>query len=74
MRVCVGQGSLWENGYVESFHGSLRDELLNGEIFTTLAEAQMLTELWRRDYKLVRPQSSLGYTPPAPRPLIAATS
>ena len=78
MRVYVGQGSLWENGYIESFHGSLRDELLNGEIFTTLAEAQVLMEVWRREYNLVRPHSSLGYTPPAPEaasgPLIAATS
>ena len=74
----IEPGSPWENGYIESFNGKLRDELLNGEIFTTLKEAQVLTELWRRDYNQVRPHSSLGYKPPAPeaalRPLIAATS
>ena len=71
-------GSPWENGYIESFNGKLRDELLNGEIFTTLTEAKVLTELWRREYNQVRPHSALGYKPPAPeaalRPLIAATS
>jgi len=71
-------GSPWENGYVESFNGKLRDELLNGEIFTTLEEAKVLTEVWRREYNQVRPHSSLGYKPPAPEaapgPLIEATS
>jgi putative transposase len=74
----IEPGSPWENGYIESFNGKLRDELLNGEIFTTLEEAKVLTEVWRRDYNQVRPHSSLGYKPPAPetalRPLIAATS
>ena len=74
----IEPGSPWENGYIESFYGKLRDELLNGEIFTTLQEAQVLTELWRREYNQVRPHSSLGYKPPAPEaalgPLIAATS
>lgn len=55
----------WENGYVESFNGKLRDELLNGEVFNTLREAQVLIEEWRRHYNLVRPHSSLGYRPPA---------
>lgn len=59
-------GSPWENGYCESFNGSLRDELLNGEIFYSLAEAQILIEAWRRHYNTVRPHSSLGYRPPAP--------
>ena len=59
-------GSPWENGYCESFNGSMRDELLNGEIFYTLAEAQILIEAWRRHYNTVRPHSSLGYRPPAP--------
>jgi transposase InsO family protein len=76
--VFIEPGSPWENGYIESFNGKLRDELLNGEIFTTLKEAKVLTELWRRQYNQVRPHSSLGYTPPAPEaalgPLIAATS
>ena len=74
----IEPGSPWENGYVESFNGKLRDELLNGEIFTTLQEAKVLTEVWRREYNQVRPHSSLSYKPPAPeaalRPLIAATS
>ena len=62
----IEPGSPWENGYIESFNGKLRDELLNREIFTTLAEAQVLIERWRRDYNQVRPHSSLGYRPPAP--------
>jgi transposase InsO family protein len=63
----ITPGSPWENGYCESFNGSLRDELLNGEIFYSLAEAQILIEAWRRHYNTVRPHSSLGYRPPAPQ-------
>jgi putative transposase len=63
-------GSPWENGYNESFNGRLRDELLNGEIFYSLAEAQVLIEAWRRHYNTVRPHSSLGYRPPAPETAI----
>jgi len=62
----ITPGSPWENGYCESFNGSLRDELLNGEIFYSLAEAQILIEAWRRHYNTVRLHSSLGYRPPAP--------
>lgn len=62
----ITPGSPWENGYCESFNGSMRDELLNGEIFYTLAEARILIEAWRRHYNTVRPHSSLGYRPPAP--------
>ena len=62
----ITPGSPWENGYCGSFKGSLRDELLNGEIFYSLAEAQVLIEAWRRHYNTVRPHSSLGYHPPAP--------
>jgi transposase InsO family protein len=62
----IESGSPWENGYVESFNGKLRDELLNREIFTTLTEAKVLIEQWRREYNQVRPHSSLGYRPPAP--------
>jgi transposase InsO family protein len=62
----IEPGSPWENGYIESFNGKLRDELLNGEIFYTLWEAQVLGERWRREYNQVRPHSSLGYRPPAP--------
>jgi len=62
----IEPGSPWENGYVESFNGKLRDELLNGEIFYTLQEAQVIIEGWRREYNTFRPHSSLGYRPPAP--------
>lgn len=58
--------SPWENGYNESFNGRLRDELLNGEIFYSLKEAQVVIEAWRREYNMVRPHSALGYQPPAP--------
>ena len=63
----IEPGSPWENGYNESFNGKLRDELLNGEIFYTLREAQILIERWRRHYNEVRPHSSLGYRSPAPQ-------
>ena len=62
----IEPGSPWENGYNESFNGRLRDELLNGEIFYTLKEAQILIENWRVEYNTIRPHSSLGYHPPAP--------
>ena len=66
----IEPGSPWENGYNESFNGKLRDELLNGEIFYTLKEAQILIEQWRRHYNNVRPHSSLGYRSPAPQTVI----
>jgi transposase InsO family protein len=62
----IEPGSPWENGYCESFNSKLRDELLNGEIFYSLREAQVLTERWRVHYNTRRPHSSLGYRPPAP--------
>ena len=62
----IEPGSPWENGYVESLNGKLRDELLEREIFDTLLEAKVLIERWRRDYNKIRPHSSLGYRPPAP--------
>jgi transposase InsO family protein len=62
----ITPGSPWENGYCESFNGSLRDELLDGEIFYSLTEAKVLIEAWRRHYNTIRPHSSLGYQPPAP--------
>jgi putative transposase len=62
----IEPGSPWENGYIESFNGKLRDELLNGEVFTTLKEAQILINHWRDHYNCIRPHSSLGYRPPAP--------
>ena len=61
-----------ENGYVESFNTRLRDELLNGEIFYTLREAQVVTESWRRHYNRVRPHGSLGYRSPAPEVVVPA--
>jgi len=69
----IEPGSPWENGYIESFNGKLRDELLNREIFTTLTEAKVLMEQWRREYNQVRPHSSLGYRPPVPDTRIPVT-
>ncbi len=66
-------GSPWENGYIESLNGKLRDELLNREIFTTLTEAKVLIGQWRREYNHVRPHSSLGYRPPSPGARIPVT-
>ena len=62
----IEPGSPWENGYIESFNGKLRDELLDREIFTTLDEAKVLINQWRREYNHVRPHSSKNYQPPAP--------
>ena len=69
----IEPGSPWENGYIESFNGKLRDELLNREVFATLTEAKVLIEQWRREYNQVRPHSSLGYLPPAPEATILLT-
>ena len=66
----IEPGSPWENGYIESFNGKLRDELLNGEIFYTVQEAEVLIEQWRIAYNTIRPHSALGYQPPAPRAVI----
>jgi transposase InsO family protein len=62
----IEPGSPWENGYLESFNGKLRDELLNVEILGTLLEMKVLVERYRKHYHTVRPHSSLGYRPPAP--------
>jgi len=62
----IEPGSPWENGYIESFNGKLRNELLDREIFDTLYESQVLIERWRIQYNTIRPHSSLGYRPPAP--------
>ena len=62
----IEPGSPWENGYIESFNGKLRDELLNREIFDTLHEAKVLVDRYRWEYNTLRPHSSLGYRPPAP--------
>ena len=68
----IEPGSPWANGFIESFNGKLRDELLNVELFDTLLEARVLTERWRRHYNGVRPHSSLGYRPPAPEAILSA--
>lgn len=70
----IEPGSPWENGYIESFNGKLRDELLNGEIFETLNEAKVLIEQWRIHYNRKRPHSSLGYRPPAPEAYTPSTT
>jgi transposase InsO family protein len=62
----IERGSPWENGYCESFNGKLRDECLNGEIFYSLKEAQVIIEQWRVEYNTQRPHSALGYRPPVP--------
>src|SRR6202040_1204258 len=62
----------WENRFIESFNARLRDELLNGEIFYPLREAQIVIESWRRHYNTVRPHASLGYRPPAPEVFLPA--
>jgi putative transposase len=68
----IERGSPWENGFIESFNARLRDELLDGEIFYSLAEARIVIESWRRHYNTVRPHGSLGYKPPAPEVFIPA--
>ncbi len=66
----IEPGSPWENGYIESFNGKLRDELLNREIFYTLQEAKVIIEQWRKEYNTVRPHSALKYRPPAPEAVL----
>ena len=70
----IEPGSPWENGYCESFNSKLRDELLAGELFSTLYEAKVLIECWRRHYNTIRPHSSLGYRPPAPETVLLSAS
>jgi len=67
----IEPGSPWENGYCESFNARFRDELLNGELFYTLKDAQILIEQWRIHYNTVRPNSALGYRPPAPESIVS---
>ena len=68
----IAPGSPWENGFIESFNARLRDELLDGEIFYSLREAQVVIESWRRHYNTVRPHASLGYRAPAPEVFVPA--
>ena len=70
----IEPGSPWENGYVESFNGKFRAELLNRELFDTLLEAQVLVERWRHEYNTFRPHSALGYRPPAPEAIEPKTA
>ncbi len=66
----IERGSPWENGYIESFNGKMRDELLNREVFSTLIEAKALIREWRQEYNHVRPHSSKNYRPPAPEAVL----
>ena len=66
----IEKGSPWENGYIESFNGKMRDELLDREIFYTLKEAKVLIEDWRRHYNTKRPHSALNYRPPVPAAIL----
>ncbi|MCG8404531.1 MAG: integrase core domain-containing protein, partial [Phycisphaerales bacterium] len=66
----IEPGSPWENGYYESFNARLRDELLNGKIFTSLREVQIIIESWRKHYNTKRSHSALGYRPPAPETIV----
>jgi len=66
----IEPGSPWENGYIESFNGKLRDELLNREVFYNLVEAKILIEQWRKEYNQIRPHSALHYRPPAPEAIM----
>ena len=73
MTVMVERGNPSENGYIESFNGKLRNELLNREVFTTLTKPKILIEEWRKEYNQVRPHSALNYRPPAPEVIIPVT-
>jgi putative transposase len=70
----IEPGSPWENGYIESFNGKMRDELLDREIFTTLQEAKVLIGQWLKEYNQLRPHSALGYRPPAPEAILYITT
>jgi len=70
----IEPGCPWENGYIESFNGKLRDELLNVEIFKALFDAQALIKNWRNDYNQIRPHSALGYRLPAPEAILSGTA
>jgi len=70
----IEPGSPWENGYIESFNGKMRDELLAREIFYSLKEAQIMIEMWRKHYNTIRPHSALGYRPPVPAAIVMLPS
>jgi putative transposase len=69
----IEPGSPWEDGYVESFNGKMRNELLNREIFYTLKEAQVLSDGWRKKYNTIRPHRSPSYRPPPPQAWLLST-
>jgi transposase InsO family protein len=66
----IEPGSPWENGYNESFNGTLRRELLDREVVDTMYETKVLVERWRKEYNTVRPHSALNYRPPAPEAIV----
>ena len=70
----IEPGSPWENGYIESFSGQFRDELLNREILDILLEAQVVVEIWRKEYNQLRPHSSKNYRAPAPEAILTLTT
>ena len=70
----IEPGSPWENGNIESFNGKLRDELLDRETFTTIREAKVLIERWRRESNEFRPHSAKAYQPPAPVAILPAVT
>ena len=70
-KAFIEPGSPWENGYMESFNGKLRDELLNAEVFNTLLQARVLIEQWRVHFNRICPHSSLSYRPPAPEVVVS---
>jgi transposase InsO family protein len=70
----IEPGSPWENGYIESFNGKMRDELLDRDIFATLEEAKILINQWRREYNQIRPHSAKNYRPPAPQAILSGTT
>ncbi len=65
--ACIEPGSPWGNGCCKSLNSKLRDKLLDGEIFTSLAEAKVVIEGWRQHHNTTRPHSALGHRPPAPK-------
>jgi hypothetical protein len=71
--ACIEPGSPWENGYCESFNGKMRDGFLNREVFDTMFEVEVLTRKWILEYNTVRSHSALGYRPPAPEVILAAS-
>ena len=70
MTAYIEPGPQWENGYCESFSARFCDELLNGELFYNLKDAQILIKQWQIHYNTVKPHSLLGYRPPAPESIL----